>query len=117
MECITKLTIKNIKGMSDWTHEFDGLVPNKINIFVGPNGYGKTSIRTAFECSSKGKMKIYNNYLYMMNEKNEPYFEITYKEGNDLFTAICDRTLVPDPITKMLQMDGNEKLLINTNWY
>ena len=27
--------------------------------------------------------------------------------------GISVKTLVPDPITKMLQMDGNEKLLIN----
>lgn len=42
---ISNITIKNIKGFMDQNNSFDvHILPNKVNLLVAPNGFGKSSI-------------------------------------------------------------------------
>lgn len=53
---ITNITIKNIKGYGDPAVSLDiEFKPKKLNLLVAPNGFGKTSLTTAFS-SLKPKM-------------------------------------------------------------
>ncbi len=47
---IKQINIKNVKGLIDFQYiPMPYLIPNKSNIFVAPNGFGKSSITTAFQ--------------------------------------------------------------------
>lgn len=49
-DMITNIMIKNIKGYDSVGKSMDvTLLPNKINLVIAPNGFGKTSLTTAFE--------------------------------------------------------------------
>ena len=41
---ISKIKIQNIKGKATWENTFDGLCSNKVNLFVAPNGFGKSTL-------------------------------------------------------------------------
>ena len=46
---ITNITIDNIKGFGTENNSIDVIIkPKKVNILVAPNGFGKSSITTAF---------------------------------------------------------------------
>ena len=47
---ISNITIKNIKGYDAVGKSMDvALFPNKINLVIAPNGFGKTSLTTAIK--------------------------------------------------------------------
>ena len=49
MSEITNITIKNIKGFMNNDNSFDvHIIPNKVNLLVAPNGFGKSSIAKGF---------------------------------------------------------------------
>ena len=64
MNKITKIEIENVKGIKEKKCEFSDLYANKLNIFVAPNGYGKTSLTVAFESL--------NSIRLALNEKDYP---------------------------------------------
>ena len=54
-----KFKIRNIKGYGDIPQEITlNLNHHKLNFVVAPNGSGKTSFTTAFNCLSKGKIEV-----------------------------------------------------------
>ena len=56
---IKKIEIKNIKGFKNYQFSPNQyLIPNKPNLFVAPNGFGKSSITTAFNALLKTKIKL-----------------------------------------------------------
>lgn len=56
---ISNITIKNVKGFGETNGCIDlNLVPNKINLVVAPNGFGKSSIAKAFLGLSGRKFEI-----------------------------------------------------------
>ena len=78
MERITKITICNVKGTAHRSYKFDDLVPNKVNLFVAPNGYGKSTLTAAFKAASNGAMKLQNDEYFKGNKANIPSLEIEY---------------------------------------
>lgn len=50
---ISKIKIQNIKGKATWENTFDGLCSNKVNLFVAPNGFGKSTLTAAFTAASQ----------------------------------------------------------------
>lgn len=57
---IKKIEIKNIKGFKNYQFSPNQyLIPNKPNLFVAPNGFGKSSITTAFNALLKTKNKTF----------------------------------------------------------
>ena len=56
---ITNIKIENIKGFGTANNSFDiEIKPQKVNILVAPNGFGKSSITVAFSSLIRGKIKV-----------------------------------------------------------
>lgn len=56
---ITNITITNIKGFGTTSNSLDlELNPNRINIVVAPNGFGKTSMATAIKSISNNTRRL-----------------------------------------------------------
>lgn len=52
---ITNIKIENIKGFGTANNSFDiEIKPQKVNILVAPNGFGKSSITVAFSSLIRG---------------------------------------------------------------
>jgi hypothetical protein len=66
---ISKLNIINIRGFEDTTLDFP-LKPNRANILVAPNGFGKSSISTAFKSASSNHLKVSKNDKHQKMEEN-----------------------------------------------
>ena len=67
---IKSISIEYIKGIKDKTFELD-LYPNKPNIFVAPNGFGKSSFTTAFKVLNKNKINLVEKEdFYENNDQN-----------------------------------------------
>lgn len=62
---ITNITIKNIKGFGTNCNSLNvSLNPQKLNLLVAPNGFGKTSITTAFAGLQPRTLQIDENDLH-----------------------------------------------------
>jgi ABC-type cobalamin/Fe3+-siderophores transport system ATPase subunit len=61
---IRKIAITNIKGIGDGTtngmYEFD-IPKNKPSILVAPNGFGKSSLATAFKSLKSSKIELHKD--------------------------------------------------------
>jgi len=78
---IKKINIKNVKGLIDFQYiPMQYLIPNKPNIFVAPNGFGKSSITTAFNSLIKTKIKLSPLDYREQDMKNEPLLSITISD-------------------------------------
>lgn len=88
---ISRIKIQNIKGKKSWENVFDGLSSNKVNLFVAPNGFGKSTLTTAFIAAAHGNMKLNKDDYYEQKESNNPCLEITYKDDSgNIKTVITD---------------------------
>lgn len=88
---ISRIKIQNIKGKKSWENVFDGLYSNKVNLFVAPNGFGKSTLTTAFIAAAHGNMKLNKDDYYEQKESNNPCLEITYKDDSgNVKTVITD---------------------------
>lgn len=86
---IDTLKIENIKGISQATFKLD-LLPNKPTIVVAPNGFGKSSIATAFSSLNSKRIELSKDHLHKGDESLSPLVElsVTNKDGScDLFRA------------------------------
>jgi hypothetical protein len=82
MGIITKIAIYNVKGKSKWCHNFNDLISNKVNIFVAPNGYGKSTITAAFKAAAHGVMKLQKDEYFDNDPANAPSLKIEYIDGH-----------------------------------
>lgn len=76
MNLIQRIKIENIKGKSSFEVSFTNLTANQPNIVVAPNGYGKSTIATAFKAAQHGKLKLDPRDIYQQNPDNHPKLEI-----------------------------------------
>ena len=76
MNLLKRIKIENIKGKDCFEVEFTDLTANQPNIIVAPNGYGKSTIATAFKAAGSGKMKLDTKDVYQQNLDNHPKLEI-----------------------------------------
>lgn len=80
---ITKIEITNVKGISN--HSFNFVIyPNKPNILVAPNGFGKSSFATAFESLKSNKIELDDKNYHNKNVANRPSLKISLTTGNVL---------------------------------
>ena len=88
---IEKIQITNIKGIGtntpNSTFEFE-LRPNRPHIFVAPNGFGKSSLATAFNRLRATKIILEKNDFFKNNENNNPKIELTYSNNGANSTTI-----------------------------
>lgn len=95
---IKSILINNVKGISTLECAFE-LIPNKVNIFVAPNGFGKTSIGTAFSYLSNSKIELSDSDRHNKDESLLSSIKITFEdegivhnvEANDQANNIKDK--------------------------
>ncbi|MGP8291624.1 hypothetical protein ACT3OH_15275 [Vreelandella zhanjiangensis] len=84
---LKKIAITNIKGIGDSTsnglYEFD-IPKNKPSILVAPNGFGKSSLATAFNSLKSTKIDLHKDDFHQGKDDLAPRIEISYldDEGN-----------------------------------
>jgi hypothetical protein len=86
---INRVTIKNVKGFADKTFDLD-LVPNKPNLLVAPNGFGKSSIAVAFDSMNSKHMTLDEADCYQGDAANAPELslELVLDDGTPLTVQV-----------------------------
>lgn len=85
---INKIEIRNIKGIDNKSFNLD-LVPNKPNILVAPNGFGKSSFAIAFESLKSNKIELDEKNFHKNDSTNKAHLSITLSTGQ---TLVADET-------------------------
>lgn len=92
---IKKIKIENIRGIR--TKEFSmDLHPNKPSIFVAPNGYGKTSIATAFNSLTSTALVVDEENTYQNDTTKISSITITNDEGTEFVANNNSNTISPN---------------------
>jgi hypothetical protein len=68
---ITKIVVENVKGAKN-IQVVDTIIPNKPSLLVAPNGWGKTSITTAFLSLNANRLALDEAHLHLGNAANKP---------------------------------------------
>lgn len=80
---ITGITIENIKGIKRHHFKFT-LYPNKPNILVAPNGFGKSSFAIAFASLHESKIILDEKDYHLGDGALTPKIEISTSTGKCL---------------------------------
>jgi len=89
---ISKIEITNIKGIENNDFNLD-LAPNKPNILVAPNGYGKSSFAIAFASLKSSKIELDNNNYFNKKTTNRPILQLSLSNGNTLIADDTQNTI------------------------
>ncbi|MDR1895595.1 MAG: hypothetical protein LBR10_02255 [Prevotellaceae bacterium] len=79
---IKVIEIKNIKGIQYKKFELD-IIPNKPSILVAPNGFGKSSLATAFKSMNNNRIHLQEDDYYKGDQTNSPQIKIEYKKSDE----------------------------------
>lgn len=94
MSKITNITVTNIKGFGTINNTFNvDIISNKINILVAPNGFGKSSITTAFSSLKNGKLELGKDDYHKGDDTLPASLSLT-EEGNT-YTATKLQNQIP----------------------
>lgn len=75
---ITNITIKNIKGFGDPPVSLDvEIKPDKINLLIAPNGFGKSSLAAAFASIKPSKLIVEKDNKYKNDEDLDSSLSLT----------------------------------------
>lgn len=85
---ISIIEIKNIKGIDHKRLEVT-VLPNKPNLLVAPNGFGKSSIATAFACMNSRRLTLEKVDHHREDESLVPSLALTF--NGDVITADTTR--------------------------
>lgn len=77
---IDRIKINNIKGIDQLVIE-QPIEPNRPNIIVAPNGFGKTSIATAFKSIKNGHIELDAKDIYNSDNTRLPNITINLSNG------------------------------------
>jgi hypothetical protein len=80
---INRIEITNVKGISKKSFQLD-LNPNKPNILVAPNGFGKSSFALAFDRLRRDKIELNDKEYHNKDITNRPQLKITLSNGTEL---------------------------------
>ena len=98
MNIIKRIKVENIKGKQVFEITFSNFVANQPNIVVAPNGFGKSTIATAFKYAESGKMKVNTKDIF-----NQDFTRVsgdwfvrlsTYSNGEETFRKIDCHELI-----------------------
>ena len=84
MKKISNITIRYVKGIEKCSFPLN-IEPNKIHLLVAPNGFGKSSIATAFAKMNSNRLKLDKKDCYQEDESYTPEVSITF--DNQILTA------------------------------
>lgn len=80
---ITEIHIENIKGLQSFDlNQF--IQPNRPNILVAPNGFGKTSLAMAFSSLKSSKLDLETVNCYNGDASNLPVIKLKLSTGESL---------------------------------
>lgn len=74
---IKSIEIENIKGIQQKRFNLN-IIPNKPSLLVAPNGFGKSSIASAFNSMNSRRIVLSDDNLYAENSTNLPKVSIEY---------------------------------------
>jgi hypothetical protein len=84
---ILSIEITNIKGIK--YHKFDlDLIPNKPNLLVAPNGFGKSSFSVAFQSLNTKRIELDDKNLHLNDEANKPEIILTFQDDGNTVKII-----------------------------
>lgn len=93
---ITNITITNIKGFMNSNNSFDvHILPNKVNLLVAPNGFGKSSIAKGFEALNGNRLDLPDELYHDKTSSIKPKISIVY-DGNTLSATKDGNTISPE---------------------
>ncbi len=73
---INSVEITNVKGIGNRLFQLD-LQPNKPNILIAPNGFGKSSFALAFDRLKRDKIELGDREYFNKLTTNRPELRIT----------------------------------------
>jgi len=89
---IKKIKIENIRGIQTREILLD-IHPNTPTFFVAPNGFGKTSIATAFKSLNNNRIDIDEQNKYQNDESSIPYISITDDTDTTYYANNLENTI------------------------
>nr|WP_321416141.1 hypothetical protein [uncultured Allomuricauda sp.] len=92
---INSIEIINVKGISNKKFELQ-LAPNKPNILVAPNGYGKSSFAKAFDSLKSSKIELDDKNYFNNSKANRPELTLTLSNGKILSADDNQNTISSD---------------------
>jgi hypothetical protein len=85
---ISTIEITNIKGIGNRLFKLD-LVPNRPNILVAPNGFGKSSFAIGFDSLKSNKIELDDKHYFNKDAGNRPVLSLSFTNG---VTLVADDT-------------------------
>lgn len=76
---LKKITIENIKGIAANSFDLDA-VPNRPNLLVAPNGFGKSSIAAAFLSLLTNRLALHEDHYYRGDETRDAKLIVEYQD-------------------------------------
>ncbi len=89
---ISQIEITNVKGIGSKSFQLD-LNPNKPNILVAPNGFGKSSFALAFDRLKRDKIELGDKEYFNKSTANRPELKITLSNGTELIADDNQNTI------------------------
>ena len=80
---ITEIFIENIKGLQHFELK-QPIFPNRPNILVAPNGFGKTSLTTAFKSLKSTGLELDESSYYNGDDSNRAVLRLKLSTGENL---------------------------------
>lgn len=80
---ISSIEIENVKGIQHLLIK-QPIYPNRPNILVAPNGFGKSSIAIAFRSLNSGHISLKPEHYYQEITSNHPSIKISINDGTVL---------------------------------
>ena len=77
------IEIENIKGIQYKRFELD-ITPNKPSILVAPNGFGKSSLATAFNSMNNRRIALNDDDYYAEDSANAPRIYIEFQKPDGI---------------------------------
>lgn len=77
MKRIDEIAIQNVKGIGQ-KQLFLSLIPNKPNLLVAPNGFGKSSFAAAFLSLQRNRLDLHKDNFHKEDEKLAPSLVVKY---------------------------------------
>lgn len=88
---IKKIEITNIKGIGHKAFDLD-LIPNKPNILVAPNGFGKSSFSIGFDSLKRSKIELDDKNYHQDNTANRPILSLVVEDASGVRTLTANDT-------------------------
>lgn len=86
------IEITNIKGIGHKLFNLD-LVPNRPNILVAPNGFGKSSFAIGFNSLRSNKIELDEKHYFLKDTRNRPILRLTLTTGEVLVADDTQNTI------------------------